>query len=72
MPTAKIAAVTNHRTREEDGINANLNNDESWRRFIMDALHEPERAANRRNVQNSSRGSRTLVKLTIISGLNRA
>lgn len=71
MLTAKIAAVTDHNTRE-DGINADLNNDESLRRFIMDALHEPERAANRRNVENSSRGSRTLVKLTIISGLNRA
>ena len=38
----------------------------------MDALHKPECAANHRNVENSARGSRTLVKLTIIIALNRA
>src|SRR5580704_2774327 len=71
MPTARTAAVTNHNTREEK-INADLNNDESRRRLIFGRPSRAGHVANHRDAENSARGSRSLWKLTIISGLNRA
>src|SRR5277367_5625110 len=56
-----MAAVVNHNTRE-DRINAQprATNYRVWR------------VANHRDAENSARDSRSLWKLTIISGLNRA
>ena len=69
-PTARMAAVTNHNSRE-DRSNLDLDDDESYQRLILGPFRAGH-AANHRDAKNSSWGSRRLRKLTIISGLNRA
>src|SRR5580692_6014967 len=71
MPTARIAAVKSHNASEEK-TNADLSNDESQRRLIVGRPSRAGHVANHRDAENSARGSRSLWKLTIISGLNRA
>src|SRR5580704_4448278 len=71
MPTARIAAVKSHNASEEK-TNADLSNDESSRRLIVGRPSRAGHVANHRDAENSARGSRSLWKLTIISGLNRA